>query len=148
MAATKFFKKPSPSDPVILSNGQVLKFPTVNFSTGYFATDLVGLQMELIQLINANRFGLSEVSWSEYDSEYLKKKNGRPSRRLWREEISGTKHSPNPFLELNAGPAAAANRPQPRTGVPMLEPEATVAPERRSTDAPPTPELRLNVGRR
>lgn len=147
MAATKFFKKPSPSDPVILSNGQVLKFPTVNFSTGYFATDLVGLQIELAQLIGANKFGMSEVSWAEYNDEYLKKKNGRPSRRLWREEFSGTKHSPNPFLELNASPAAAAGE-QKHKGIPMLEPEATVAPERKEGEPPSKPEFRPNVGRR
>ena len=147
MAAAKFFKKPSPADPVILANGQSLKFNTLDYKIGFFATESESLATELTGYINQQRFGLSEVSWAEYDAEYLKKKNGRPSRRLWREELSHTGLKQNPFLELNAGPAAAGNNAK-TIPIRMAETEAVVAPEKPAGSKPEQSSFTPTVGRR
>ena len=125
--ATRYFKKQSPTNPVILLNGQHLKFPTVDYRTGYFSTDKDSLSAELVSHIEGGRFGLSEVTWAEFEAEFLKKKPERELKQIWREEISGNRYKPNPFLELHG--AAAVIEPKPNVPTRMRDPEATIAPE-------------------
>ena len=77
--------------------------------------------------IEGGRFGLSEITWAEFESEFLKKKPERELKQPWREEISGNRYKPNPFLELHG--AAAVIEPKPDVPTRMRDPEATIAPE-------------------
>lgn len=142
----RYFKKPSPSDGVRLSNGQVLKFPTADYKMGYFATESPSLANELVGFAERGQFGVSEVSWTEYESNYLKKKTGTPLRPPYREEISGTKLRPNPFLELQHGAVAAVGGSRPTDPVRMRDPEAVIAPE--STPEQPPAGFKPTIGRR
>jgi len=111
--ATKFFKKFEPGLGVNVGGTAVVKFKTLDDLIGYYATDNEGQQIVLRQHIEAGRYGLSEITWDEFDREYVKKKTTTPRlNKPWREEIS------NQTLRSNRRgqepPAAVADVSDPR----------------------------------
>lgn len=148
MATAKFFKKHSPGSPVTLANGQGLSFKTVDQQYGYFSTDSEGLQRELVAHIEGGRFGLSEITWDEYNDSFLKKKiSSPPLRRLWREEISNSAR-PSPTQDLFNAPekrnAAAVNQDCQMTTMADLPP----GERPKVVEATTVDDFKVNVGRR
>jgi hypothetical protein len=87
--ATKFYKKFEPNLGVSVNGTSVIKFITLDGIIGYFSTNDENLQNIFRQHIEGNRFGLSEISWTDFDGEYLKKKaTAPPLKKPWREELS------------------------------------------------------------
>lgn len=87
--ATKFYKKFSPDLGVNIGGTQVVKFPTLDGIIGYYATQDANLQNAFAAQINAGKFGLSEITWAEYEANWVKKKAmASPLKRPWRDELS------------------------------------------------------------
>ena len=155
MAAPKFYRKPSPVDPVILSNGSRVLLKSADYQTGYLATDNDFIQKEFDALISQQRFGLSEISYDEYNESYLKKKTGQPLKKPCREEITSSGIRANPLTQaLAAGKPAAAEDKNAvvlkdcRTTIPIAM-EELPASAKTEVEAPTPPEsFRPNLGRR
>jgi hypothetical protein len=87
--AVKFYKKFEPNMGVNIGGTQVVKFPTLDSIIGYYSTQDENLQRIFSDHINNNRFGLSEIPWSEFEDAYIKKKAvAQPLRRPWRDELA------------------------------------------------------------
>lgn len=87
--AVRFFKKLSPGTRVAISQGPQIEFKTLDGIVGYFSTDSDYVASEFEKAMRENRYGITEITWAEYESNYLVKKNsGAASRPVWREEIT------------------------------------------------------------
>ena len=85
----RFFKKFSPSTPVVLAGGQRLSFNTLDNVVGYFSTNDEGVAAQFEGFMRAQRYGLSEITYDEFNTDYLVKKNsGMVRPRQFREELS------------------------------------------------------------
>lgn len=88
-----FFKKFSPETKVVIAGLANVQFDTLDGIIGYYATDKDQISAGLKQMIEQNRYGMSEISEEEFHRDYAgPKKNG--TRRvaphsLWRRESLG-----------------------------------------------------------
>jgi hypothetical protein len=105
--ATKFFKKFEPKLGVSTGGRSVILFPTLDGIIGYFATEDANEQGILQGFISAQRYGMSEITWTEFNESYVKKKpTAPPLRKPWREEMGGPRLlSGNPVPSVNAAAA-------------------------------------------
>jgi len=148
MAAPKFYRKAG-IDPVILSTGQRVALKSPDYKNSFLATDNAFIQSEFDALIAQNQFGLSEISFAEYDEAYLKKKPATPLGKFWREEMTAQGIRVNPLaqsLVAEAKAAAAADTPPIPVTMEDMPPGMTPA---QPTNAPTPPEaFQPRVGRR
>lgn len=126
--AVRYFRKLVPQNAVTTRVGGI-KFDTPDGLHGYFATQNEGIQQDLVGHIQAQRFGITEISAEEFQRDYAEKKtNSTPSTDLWREEISNgrLKSSADPvnlLVGAGAAGAVAANRTDihpKQTSTPMV----------------------------
>jgi hypothetical protein len=148
MAQAKFYRKFSPQTAVVLSDGRKIQFSTLDNARGYFSTADEGVQSELLVFMQQSRYGLSEISYAEYDAEFLQKKRAgmqRPAQS--REELS-----PSTLRQVfrdagdSSGAAGLAVAEAPKVPVPaatVAEPTTPVAAQ-----APTNPEFKPPVGKR
>lgn len=91
MAARKFYKKIAPNTKPVLSNGATVEFRTLNNLVGYFSTENDFIQAEFAQFMGSARYGITEISAQEYETDYRSKKNNLPQslnlKPDWREEV-------------------------------------------------------------
>lgn len=146
--ATRFFKKLSPSTPVVLGDGRKIAFKTLNNIYGYHATNEEYVANEFLRFMRADKYGLSEIAFPEFDSEYVQKKStGTPRKPFWREELSPSSLAgilPNAANALAAAVESAAVVEKPSI------PKATVADPGTATPvvAPTVPDFKPATGRR
>ena len=74
MATVKFYKKFSPGTAVVLGNNTRITFQSFNGVIGYYSTQDEYTQGEFLRLMRADKFGISEIPYTEFDAEYVKKK--------------------------------------------------------------------------
>jgi hypothetical protein len=89
MATVKFYKKFSPGTAVVIAGGFRIIFQSFNGVIGYHSTAEEHIQNEFLRLMRAEKFGISEIAYDEFDSEYVKKKaSGMQRNQHQREELS------------------------------------------------------------
>lgn len=88
----RFFKKASPDTAIVLSNNTTISFSTLDGLVGYFATDKDFVSGQFQQMIEEQRYGLSEISEQEFHQDYVElKKNGTQvkAKQFWQRESLG-----------------------------------------------------------
>lgn len=116
----RYFKKHmgrhADKEDVRLPNGSVCNFTSVDGLTGWFAINNPSVEGGLVQMINEQRGGISEVTAEEFTAGYIeKKKNGQTLRPFWREELGKhvTGNTPLNQLGVEAVQAVAAMGDKP-----------------------------------
>lgn len=130
---THYYKKASPSVPVLLSNGGAVHFERIHNDLGLYKTEDPGTINELNACIQGQRGGVHEITAEVYAE--LEKKKATSSQRNWRPELGKsaayrefpihqdmTARNENENVAAEAEPAAPAPpkptgqgfRPQPR----------------------------------
>lgn len=146
--AMKFYRKLSPSTKVVLGNGAVAEFKTLDNVVGFFATDDVFIHGEFLRFHQEQRYGIDEITYSEFHAEYLVKKNNfQPGQRNWREEIKSGLSGLQQLRQLqNLEPAVVARETSDiKTGNQVVAAEPTDVPKA----APAAPqEFNPPVGKR
>lgn len=104
----RYFKKEAPANKPILANGISISFSTLDFVTGYFATDNGYIHAEFERFMRAGEFGISEISADEYVKEYLEKKNQPKGGSPWREEFAPSMRQTQSEKSSTAQPTVAA----------------------------------------
>jgi len=84
--AKRYFKKSNPDVPIYGANGGRIQFEKVSPTEGIIGLNNPAGQQELINCINQQRGGVTEITEAEF--EELKKNSNPGSLRPWREEIS------------------------------------------------------------
>lgn len=117
--AWKCYKKLSPENSPLLSNGAKCKFDTVDTVWGFFSTENENIHNEFAQMMAQSRYGITEIPPEEFHQFIEKKKAlaGRPLPRVWREEIVARAFSSDTVTKAVERPkgdaVAVADRVQP-----------------------------------
>lgn len=83
----RFYKKMSPRQQLVLSNGSLAQFDFVDQATGILKTDNEWLQREFATLTSQGRGGIDEINEAEYNQLAEKKKRAEGSPSPWRQEL-------------------------------------------------------------
>lgn len=158
----KYYKKFSPNTKVVITDaGQhfQIEFTTLGL-LGWYATDSEAVQKQLLEHMQMQRYGISEVSAEEFNTEYVeKKRTGQQmsSRPAWREELSKSAgHTLDRAGQLGSAAVARAVAVNGRSDIPLSrrEPQITVAdpagaaPEAVAESAQKKEEFKPNLGKR
>lgn len=86
----KFYRRSHPTAKLFLDDGAELRFTSLDGNvTGYFATDVEGVQNGLATMIREGRGGVTEIDAETFNRDYIeKKKQGQSLPPLWREELA------------------------------------------------------------
>lgn len=150
-----YFKKFSPTTPVILPGNVRVDFTSLNSVIGYYATDQEDAIAFLKRCIEEQRYGLSEISETEFFTDYVEKKKqgAKPLVALKREQIGGNGYEPgnNPVSDESVRLALSVEKTDVPTacregcGLTMDDrPVGSVAPNKPKAPEPKKP----NVGQR
>jgi hypothetical protein len=107
---TRFFKKFGPNNPPVY-NSRKIPFPSNDGLIGYRATDDAGEAAFYLQCLREQRYGLTEITAADYQSEYLEKKTAAGTRRgtIWsREELSASSYRRGGLSVIGADAVRAA----------------------------------------
>lgn len=95
-----------------LPNGTVVAFDSLDGLSGWYAVhENPAIEAGLVQMINEQRGGITEVSAEEFSAGFIeKKKQGHRLGRIWREEVGKhvTGNTPLNLLGVEAVQAVAA----------------------------------------
>lgn len=127
--ATRFFRHLG-TDPVRLADGRLVHFKSADGLQSFMATPDPSLWSEFERCMKEGRSGLTEVSWAEFDSQYLQKKSNSPQlKQPWREEIGRMMPSDSVLQSrLQALPAADVANPASPSPPPVAPPAAMSQP--------------------
>ena len=153
MVAMKFYRKLRPDTPVPVDPApNVIKFATLDSILGWFATDNPAIQAKLTDHIEHQRCGISEVTWEEFDSEYVKKKASTgPLKKVWREELSHSNFQRSaPAFQTNPVPVAVVTDMSGQRMEDDPLPSKNTPGTAIANDTPPSPDqqFRPTVGKR
>lgn len=149
--AMKFYKKMQPTTDVVLANNTGVKFTTLDHLLGWFATDSEYVQNEFARLMAENRYGMSEVTWEEFEREYVKKKKSGTLRPPSREEFSGMRRQGSNLVEtlgVAAVERAVAVNTTKEAPVTMADASPPTGPLQPLSAATPEGAFKPPVGRR
>lgn len=110
--SVRYFKKLSPANQPTLSNGTRVEFASLDGVTAYFATTSETVVAEFERFQREQRYGITEISFEEFNSDYLEKKNhsvSQVSRPLWREEFGRSSNQSQTSLPPAIGRNVAVN---------------------------------------
>lgn len=142
----RFFKKSSPDTAIVLSNNTTISFTTLDGLVGYFATDKDFVSSQFQQMIEEQRYGLSEISEGEFHRDYVElKKNGTQvkAKQFWKREslgAGGYEKGTDPLAILGAeqvrqkvavaaDDTAMESAPANAPAAPVAEPDAKAPPK-------------------
>lgn len=159
----RYFRKLIPATPVQVFGSKLLKFNTNDGQVGYFATPDPAICAEFENHMRNSNFGISEISWEEFNTGYVQKKTGEPLKPPSREEFSGGRSLANLLAQGQDSSAAssavavgvakdtAPGKPVDAPATPPApKPEvSTIAmPKPSDVKAPEKPEFQPTVGKR
>lgn len=147
--SNRYFKKHmsrhAASDKVQTPNGHTVEFSSIDGLVGYWGGPYEPIHAGLVQMINEQRGGVSEIPEKEYMEEYAeKKKAGVRLRPFWREELAKHVTGNTPLQQLGvehvqAVVAMGADNPAPAAcQVTVSEPPPSSSPQARAGQ-PPAP---------
>lgn len=86
--AMRFFRQLAPAIPVVLSNGRAVRFKSADGVRFYQAINEDAVSKEFEDFMAQQRYGLTEVTAEEFQTEFVQKKTTPGSYRPpWREEF-------------------------------------------------------------
>jgi hypothetical protein len=143
----RFFKKTSPETQPVFGNNTKADFKSLDGLIAYYATDQPYPQQELERFMTEGRYGITEITWEEFDAEYVQKKrdpNFQPLKTPWREEIGSGGKAVNRTILAQVGAekvSQAVGLASPNAPKDTLSTVPPVAPNKPEEHKP-------NIGRR